>query len=619
MDTASFWQRLRQRKMVEWAIGYAAVGFAIIEVTDFMKDAFTWPTSLLRVITVVVLFGFAAVVVLAWYHGEKGHQRAPTSEIVLLAGISLAGFTVAWWAAVTTPVEAVPAAAAPASADLQLALFDPSTAPYSVAVLPFVSIVAGEANESIAEGMTEDIITELGQIEGLRVISRTSVMRYRDTEKSIPQIGAELSVGTILEGSVRMQGERVRIVAQLIDVATDGHLWAETFDRDMKDIFAVQTEVARAIASALKGELAPQQSAVVAASEMPQADPETFRLYSMGKALANNAAVADRERAVAYVDSALDRDPDFGPALNVKVNLLTPSGMELVQDADVVVDSAMAVARRAVQHSPASADARSALAFIRTFRGRDGERGEADARDAVAANPNSVQARLRYAQILYSRGKVEESRRELAAAAALDPFSAVVHTQIGEMAFAMDEQVEAERHLQRAIELDPQNAAPHVALGLVYREQDRDEEALRELETARRMRPDDPNVLGSLGSALVAVGRAEEAGRITEELERHAEAGRPLFGVIASLHASMGNTSQAIDWLRKGAGDERRSIYLLSPRYRHMFEALRANPEMARLLDSLGYRIASRRPPPDSLRPPRPPGQGSRSRSGDRR
>jgi TolB-like protein/Tfp pilus assembly protein PilF len=616
----SFWQRLRSRKLVEWTIAYLAGAFALLQVVDIMRDAFSWPTVLLRVLTVVVGFGFGAVLVLAWYHGEKGHQRMPTGEVVLLSIIGLLTVGGSWYAAVTAPPAAQPTASQPVPdppAGGQL-VFDPATAAHSVAVLPFDNMTPNEQNDYLTEGITEDIITELGKTPELRVISRTSTMRYRDTDKSMREIGAELGVASILEGSVRVQGNRVRIVAQLIDVATDGHIWADTFDRDLKDIFAVQSEVARAIASALRGELV-APPAVVAGAELPATDPETYRLYSKGKSLAGGTE-DDRSRAVEYLDSAVQRDPRFAPALNALANVQTPMVLDLDPTGQIpAAERVMNVATRALELNPASSEARSALAFMRAFRSHDEQdlqAAEASARQAVESNPNSVPARMRHAQILYSQGNSAEAMRELAAAAALDPMSAMVHGQMGEFALSAGQLADAEVHFRKAIQLDSMAASHHVSLGMLHIRAGRTDDAVRELETAARLRPNDPGVLGSLASTLAQAGRAEEAQRIADQLARQAGEGKSVFGVLAQVYTALGQPDKAVDWLKKGASDERHNVYLFSPRFRYTLETLREDPRTAKVLDSLGIRVEIRRVTPDSARAPRRPSPpGSRSRS----
>jgi len=617
----SVWQRLRSRKIVEWVIAYLAGGFGLLQLADVLEGAFSWPTTVIRVLTVIVAFGFLAILIVAWYHGEKGHQRVQGTEVALLTAVFAATVAVSWYVASTTPATSVGPAAAeatPASGETQLALFDPALAASSVAVLPFANMTPDQQNDYLTEGITEDIIAELGKVAGLRVISRTSVMRYRNTDKSVPEIGAELGVGAVLEGSVQVQGDRVRITAQLIDVATDSHLWAEQFDRDLKDILAVQSEVAQAIAKALNAQLAPP--AVVAAEELPSTDPEAYRQFQLGRSLASSGSDDDRLQAAVHFDSAIALDPGFAPAYAALASLQTPVAAGAPFAPKPVRDEQrlLVAAEKAVELNPASADAQSALAMMRAVRTRDLEGAEKAARQAIEANPNSVRARLTYAQILYSAGREQEAMEQARAAASLDPMSAEVQAQMADFALAADHDRDAETHLRKAIQLDSTAAMPHLTLASIYKEQGRMDEAITELETAASLAPDDPIVLAQFGSMLATAGREIDVAPIITRLETQAAAGIPTQSFVAQIHMSLGQIDSAVTWLKQGVtSDGRHNLVLMTPRGRRSIEQLRSDPRLAQLLDSLGIRLNVRGEMPDSLRRVRPPSPPD-SRSGSR-
>jgi adenylate cyclase len=619
----SLGERLRSRKLVQWTIAYLAAAFALLQLADFLKDAFAWPTVVLRVLTIVVALGFFIALVLAWYHGEKGHQHIATTEIALLTAITVVTVAASWYVAVTTPPEAdaVSGAVAPPGDTRFAAMDDPAAAPASIAVLPFLNMTPDEQNDYLTDGITEDIITELGKVQGLRVISRTSVMRYKQSDKGIREIAGELGVGTVLEGSVRVQGNQVRITAQLIDAATDTHLWAETYDRDLKDILAVQSEVARAITDALNTRLLP--SALASAAEVPSVDPDAYRLYLKGKSMANSTSDEERALAVSLLDSAIAKDPDLARAWTARVGLQVPVNLESTimpappsPDADPVFD----IATKAAALHPEAAAARSSVNLIRAFRSRDLGAAEQAAREAIAANPNSVPDRLRFAQILYARGKPEEALREMQKAAANDPMSSMVHAQIGEYMMAAGQVKDAETHLLKAIELDSMSARAHLALGTFYSDQGRVDAAIRELQKARAIAPSDGAVIGALGYTLGRAGQKEAARQIVRDLEQAGADIRGANTVIAQVYAGLGDTEQAVEWLRKDVTVNGRgwSYMFVSPRVRHQMEQLRQVPELARLMDSLNIRIEVRRTPGDSSRRGATP-PGSRSRNDGRR
>jgi TolB-like protein/Tfp pilus assembly protein PilF len=589
-----------------------------------LEGAFSWPAYVLRVLSVVVAFGFLAVLVLAWYHGEKGHQRMQGTELALLAVIALGTVGTSWYVAQTTPLPTGPiSTAAPPAAetgDAQLALFDPATAHQSVAVLPFVNMTPDAQNDYITDGITEDIISEIGKIEDLRVISRTSVQRYRDTEKSIPEIGAELGVGVILEGSVRVQGDQVRIVAQLIDVATDSHIWTATYDRTFSDMFAVQTEVAQEIAQALGARLSPT---VLASNEMPEVDPEAWQQYMRGRTLANSSSEVERRQAEVFLDSAIAIAPDFAPAHAALANLRTPITLDM-EAADAMAgvaaeaDEAVRAAEQAVQLNPNLADAQSSLAMMRALRGRDMAGAEEAARQAIRTNPNSVNARLRYAQILFATARPDEAMEQAGAAAALDPMSADVHTHVAEFALSAGHMAEAKAHIEKAMSLDTADAQTHVVMASIHRREGRQDEAIRELEKAAAMEPGDMVATAQLAGALASAGRVDEAMSLIVKLEQEAENGRPVQALIAPIYMSLGQVEEAVDMVRQANEEGRRSFFMMPPGARRAFDALIENPIVAQKLDSLGIRIQLRR---DSTRrgpdrPPAPPGGRSGSRPG---
>jgi len=616
----SFFQQLRERKFVEWIIAYLAGAWLLLQVADFLRENFGWSAVFVRVLTVVLGFGFLAILVIAWYHGARGTQRAPRTELAVLLGIAVVAAGAAWYVA---RLEASRAGADPAALEQEesptlLTAFDPATAAGSIAVLPFVNMTPDEQNDYLTDGITEDIIAELGKSTALRVISRTSVMRYRGTTSTIGQIGAELGVGAILEGSVRVQGDRVRIVAQLIDVATDAHLWTDTYDRDLKDIFAIQSAVARDIANALNATLAP---AVVAAEERADGpDPEAYRLYSRGKALSGSDAPADRQKAMAYLDSAVQRDPQFAEAYAALASLQTPMTFDApaAPAAPGVNEKVTEAAEKALQLNPRLADARSAWAMQRALQQGDMDGAEQASRQAVTANPNSVPSRLRYVQILAGRGRMEDAHRELQTVVKLDPMSPMVNARAGEMALAMGRPDQAEAYLRRALELDSASISPHITLAMLEKERGNLPGAIEEAEKAASMAPDDPAALSALGYILGAAGRTTDALRIADRLEVQVRDGKAPHSAVAQVHFAVGEMKEAIDWLKEGAEQPRERIFaLMNPRIRESLEALRSDPLLGEAVDSLLRQVEFRPRPQhgDSTRrrglPPPPPTGGA--------
>jgi TolB-like protein/Tfp pilus assembly protein PilF len=610
----SLWQSLKQRKIVQWAVAYLIFAYGLLEVFDILGGTFGWPRAIQRVWTVLLAFGFGAALVIAWFHGERGHQRMPKSEIALLALLALAASPVAWRAAATaTPG---PAATDSPTGDAVFTSFDPATASRSVAVLPFANMTGDPQNDYLADGITEDIIAELGNIAGLRVISRTSVMRYRNTPKTITEIGAELNVGTILEGSVQVSGDRVRVVAQLIDVGRDEHLWSSRYDGELGNIFALQSQVARDVAQALNTRLVP--AALAAGEQRLTTDPEAYRFYAKGLSLVDAPTSAERQQAAAYLDSAIARDPDFARAYEALAEMQTPAGLELmpVSSPPPAAERALSAAEKALQLNPRLAGAQSAWAFQHAIHRNDVQGAENAARKAIESNPSSAPARIRFAQILSGTGRFEEAMGELTRAMSLDPLSSVVTAQMGEVDFAMGHADEAIKHLHKSIELDSANVGARVTLALALKEQGQIDDAILEIERAVALEPQNPFVLGAHGYLLGTAGRTDEARRIAGELERRAREGDVPPHVVAQVYTGLGAVNEALEWLRRGAprgraGPDQGRVTIMTPKLRRTFDAMRDDPRLRGVLDSLGLVIRRavsdslvprRRPPRDSMR-----------------
>jgi len=311
-ENAGLLQQLRRRKVVQWGIAYAAGAWGLLQGIAYMRDTFGWPQQLQQVATIVLFIGLPIAVVLAWYHGERGDQRVSGIELAILTALLLLGGGLFAWfgsthrAAEHAAADATPVAeAAPAAGTGK-----------SIAVLPFANRSAREEDAFFAEGMHDDLLTQLAQIGDVRVISRTSVMRYAGSTKPIREIAAELGVGTVLEGGVQRAGNRVRINAQLIDAATDAHLWSETFDRELtvENLLDIQSEITRAIATALQSVL--DGDPAHAHEKLPTRSTEAYDAYLLGNTLSRyelRDPEAFRRATRAYAE-AVRLDPEFAAA-----------------------------------------------------------------------------------------------------------------------------------------------------------------------------------------------------------------------------------------------------------------------------------------------------------------
>jgi TolB-like protein len=264
-----FLQRLKQRKLVQWAVAYVAAAFALLQGIDIIAQQFGWPDGVRRGITLAMFVGFFVTLVLAWYHGERGAQRVTGTELLILALLLSLGGGFLWRFVGASHERIVASAAVPAA-----------TPEKSIAVLPFENLSDEKENAYFAEGVQDEILTRLAKVAELKVISRTSTQHFKSTPDNLPSIAKQLGVMNILEGSVQKSNDQVRVNVQLINAATDAHLWAETYDRKITDIFVVESDIAKTIADTLRAKLTGSEKTAMAVS--PTGNPEAYQLYLKG-------------------------------------------------------------------------------------------------------------------------------------------------------------------------------------------------------------------------------------------------------------------------------------------------------------------------------------------------
>lgn len=303
-----FLQRLKQRKLVQWTVAYIAAVFALLQGIDIVAQRFSWPDWIERALIIASCIGFFVVVVLAWYHGERGAQKVTGTELLILALLLSLGGAFLWRFSAGAAASPKLALASPAPASSQSAPIPEK----SIAVLPFENLSDEKANAYFADGIQDEILTRLSKIADLKVISRTSTRQYESKPESLTSIARQLGVANILEGSVQKAGDQVHITVQLIKASTDAHLWAESYDRELKNIFAVEGEVAGAIADALKATLTGSEKRAIA--EKPTNNPQAYDDYLRG--LGQLAEVTDTSltAAVRSFEEAVRLDPQFALA-----------------------------------------------------------------------------------------------------------------------------------------------------------------------------------------------------------------------------------------------------------------------------------------------------------------
>jgi TolB-like protein/DNA-binding winged helix-turn-helix (wHTH) protein/Tfp pilus assembly protein PilF len=430
--------------------------------------------------------------------------------------------------------------------------------PRSIAVLPLRNLSSDREQDYFAEAMTEALITELGRIGPLHVISHRSVFGYRGTTKSLPEIARELKVGAVLEGTVLRSGDRVRVTANLVQAAPERHLWAETFEFDRRDMLAVQSEVARGVARHIRIKLTAQQE--VRLGTRRPVHPEAYEAYLLGRTHTHRAGPREIwQKAKEYFEKAIEIDPGFAPSYASMAELYVRTGRGTVsRDSRGIYwdgrQQARQFAEKALELDDTLAEAHTALGRIAELEWKWPE-AERQYRRAIELNPSYPLARVWYAMHLYAMERFEEASFHARRAQQLDPASPFVNTWAGaahSFAGRIDEGVAS---LRKALDLEPTGREAGQVLARLYIAQEMHQHAIAELEKARAFHPLDSELLGTLAHAYALAGQQENAVALLGELKQIAEGQTP-FGIIWA-YAGLGDKDQAFAWLERSY-DERR-------------------------------------------------------------
>jgi TolB-like protein/Tfp pilus assembly protein PilF len=444
-----FLQRLKQRKLVQWALAYVAAAFALLQGIDIVAQQFSWPEGVRRGITLAMVVGFFITLVLAWYHGERGAQRVSGTELLILA-LFLAiggGFIWRFSASSQSRTASVPAPAVSIPAK-------------SIAVLPFENLSAEKENAYFVDGIQDEILTRLAKISALKVISRTSTMRYASKPDNLREIAKQLGVANILEGSVQRESGAMRVNVQLIEAESDSHLWAESYDRDIKNIFSVESEVAQAVADALQAKLLPAESARVA--NVPTKNPAAYDLFLKGRFLFNQLQtsasrdpVGDGKTARDYFRRAVALDPDFALAYARMSYLFSYLHWYNVDNSPSVVADARAAADRALNLQPNLPEAHLAMGYVHYWCHRSYEEALHEFGLARAGLPNDAEVVAGIGYVHRRQGVANRGIPELQQAMVLDPRDSTLPREIANSYTALRHYEEADTYYARSLAIFP--------------------------------------------------------------------------------------------------------------------------------------------------------------------
>jgi TolB-like protein/Tfp pilus assembly protein PilF len=451
---------------------------------------------------------------------------------------------------------------------------------HSLAVLPLENLSGDPAQEYFADGMTEELTTDLSKIRGVRVISRTSAMRYKGANKPLPEIARELNVDGVIEGSVERSGNRVRITAQLIHAATDTHVWADSYQRDLRDILSLQDEVARDIANRIKIRLEPAERAGLSSSGV--VDPQAYQSYLEGRYYWNLRTEEGLNRGIEYFRDAIAKDPHYALAYAALAqSYITLQGYRILP-AKEALPLAKAAALKALQLDEGLAEAHTAMGVVRA-NDLDLVAAEKEFKRAIEQSPSYATAHQWYAEeILSPSGRHKEAIAEMERALELDPLSTAINTWFGVILYRAGENDEAIAQLQKAIEMDRNLPIAHLWLGRVYLEKKMFKEAIDQLQSAVMLSGGRPVYLASLGYGYAASGQVSQGAKILTQLTQLSARKYVPGYEVAALCAGLRREDQAFEWLQKAREQGSASMFLVESD--HAFDSLRSDPRFAGFL-----------------------------------
>ncbi len=455
----------------------------------------------------------------------------------------------------------------------------------SLAVLPLKNLMGDSEQEYFVEGMHEALITELSKISALKVISRTSTMRYKGTDKPLPQVARELNVDGVIEGSVLREGDQVRITVQLIHGPSDKHLWAQSFDRELRGILALQSEVARAIADQIKVALTPQEQAGLARA--PTVNPAAYQAYLKGRYYWNKRTLAGLLKGIEYFQQALAQDPNSALAyvgLADSYNQLAYRGHLAPREA---YPRAQAAALKALEIDKTLAEAHASLAFLEFNFNWNWAAAEREFQRTLELNSSYAEAHHWYSHYWTDRGRAEESLAETKRALEFDPLSLIVNVHLGWHYTFAGQYDQAIEQLQKTLEMDPGYYSAYLRLGQAYAYKGDYPQAIATLQKAGSLSGDSTEAAMMLAAAYGLAGQRADALGIVNELQKISQGTYVSSFSVAAIYAGLGDKNRALAWLEKAY--EERASGLVEVKADPIFDPLRSDPRFQDLLRRMNF------------------------------
>ena len=544
----SVWSRIKEHKVLQWTLGYAAAAYTLLHGVEMVGNAFTWPHAVVRLVTLLLILGVPIAATLAWYHGHKGHQRVGRQEIAVLAVLVVLAGGVLWFFG--RPGEEHADAKSERIGDMVV----PRAAPEakSLAVLPFDNRSGDKGQEFYADGLTDELTTALARISALKVIASSSTARYKGSSKRPSEIARDLGVASLVTGSVLRADGRIRYTASLISADTERNIWAESYERDERDVLTLQSEVAGAIAKAIEVRLSPAESERLKTART--VNPQAFEEYLLGRALWNERTEQSVRAALTHFENAARIAPDFALAHAGVADSYIILGVHGYEPPRTVMPKAKAAALTAIALDPTAGEPHASLGDILFHYDWDWAASERELEEGIRLAPAYATAYQWGSETQILRGDLEGALARLRQARAIDPLSMIIRTSLGNLLGLLGRRDEAVTELRAAIELDPAFPRTRRELALQLLALGRTDEALAGARKLAETAPDNQPSMAVLGLCLGRAGHASEARALLKKLE--GEKGKPFISSLelARIAAGLQDRDLTIQYLQKAVG-----------------------------------------------------------------
>jgi TolB-like protein/Tfp pilus assembly protein PilF len=583
-EKPSFFAELKRRNVYKVAVAYAVAGWALAQGIAQVFPVFDIPNWVVRLIVLLIITGLPIALALAWMFEltPQGIKRTETADampesarqkkhawiyVAVIGGLlSIGLFFLGRYTALNSSSGS--SSGLPAK---------------SIAVLPFDNLSRDPDNAYFAEGVQDEILTRLAKVADLKVISRTSTQHFKSAPEDLPQIAKQLGVANILEGSVQKANDQVRVNVQLINALTDAHLWADTYDRKVTDIFAVESDIAKTIADTLQAKLSGSEK--TAMSKEPTANPEAYELYLKGRFFWDKRTGADLRKSIEYFNQAISKDPGYALAyvgLADSYLLLSPYGA--VSPAESI-PQASAAAKKALELDDSLAEAHASSGLLAGLE-FDFDRSITELERAIQLNPNYATAHHWFSCIpLMGLGQFDRAIAEGKRAIELDPLSLICNADLSWVYFNARRYDEVEAQARKTLEMDSRFYVAHYYLSQALQFKGKLTEAIAEYKKSFELN-NDPYSLAMLGQAYARNGQVEEARKLFARLSEEAKSRYvPPYG-LALIFIALGDKERAIDELERAYG-EAGGNYLFMIKVDPLLDDLRGQPRFEALVQKI--------------------------------